>query len=52
MQAQIETRARELMLKDGLSPLQAWNQAYQEVEDALDEPTDIRVRRILQELRG
>lgn len=52
MQSQIETRAKELMAKDGLSPLQAWNQAYREVEDALDQPTDIRVKKILQELQG
>lgn len=37
MQSQIETRAKELMAKDGLSPLQAWNQACKEL-GAMDQP--------------
>ena len=37
MQAHIETRARELMAKDGLSALQAWNQACKEL-GAMDQP--------------
>ena len=37
MQAQIEARVRELIAKDGLSPLQAWNQACKEL-GAMDQP--------------
>lgn len=45
MQSQIETRTRELMISDKLSPLQAWNQACRELgaidQDPLDEPSGV-----------
>jgi len=53
MSAFIETRTRELMAKDGLSPLAAWNQACQEAEAEaeaeLDKKLDITIKEIVQE---
>jgi len=53
MSAQIETRAKELMAKDGLSLLTAWTQAYREVEAEaeaeLDRRLDITLKEIVQE---
>lgn len=36
------------MARDGLSPLAAWNQAYQEAEAELDRKLDITIKKIVQ----
>jgi len=48
MSARIETRTKELMARNGLSPLTAWNQAYQEAEDEKYKDLDIVLKEIVQ----